>query len=330
MRLSSTALALALAATSFAAPAKLIPRQINDNGTAAPGSGITDLDILQFALTLEYLELNLYEKGVNMFNDTDFQNAGYGVSARERFEEIIGQEMEHISMLQSTVKMMGDTPTSPCTYSFPITDVYSFLNVTDAVNGLGPSAYLGAGAFITNKLVLTVGSSIGIIEGRHNSWLNGVIGRDEFPTTYQVPLSPTQSYAIASVFIESCPSTNPNLKAVTAYPPSLSVTNKGAPASPLYPGGTIYLAPGANYTAPSSGANVAFLYGFNTTIVPFDASTKSATIPSDTMGQAYAVLTTASQGDTLDDANSLTGPAPFFVDVPASAFLNVNYPENTY
>lgn len=51
----STALPIALlAGSALAAPARLIPRQvINDNGTAAYGSGITDLDILQYALTLE-------------------------------------------------------------------------------------------------------------------------------------------------------------------------------------------------------------------------------------------------------------------------------------
>lgn len=40
---------------------------------------------------------------------------------------------------------------------------------------------------------------------------------------------------------------------------------------------------------------------FNTTIVDFDSSTGSATIPSDFKGQGYAVLTTAYQGETLCD-----------------------------
>ena len=51
-----------------------------------------------------------------------------------------------------------------------------------AVNGLGPSAYLGAGAYLSSKLLLTEGASIGNVESRHNSWLNGLLGRSEQPS----------------------------------------------------------------------------------------------------------------------------------------------------
>lgn len=62
---------------------------------------------------------------------------------RERFEEIIGQERMHISMLQDSVYQMGGTPTQPCQYDFgKLESVQGFLNTTDVVNGLGPSAYL--------------------------------------------------------------------------------------------------------------------------------------------------------------------------------------------
>lgn len=74
------------------------------------------------------------------------------------------------------------------------------MNVTDAVNALGPAAYVGAGGFITSKLVLTEGASIGVsfqrfgdiqltscagnVESRHNSWLNGLLGRSEQPSEH--------------------------------------------------------------------------------------------------------------------------------------------------
>lgn len=51
-----------------------------------------------------------------------------------------------------------------------------------AVNGLGPSAYLGAGPYLSSKLLLTEGGALGNIETRHNSWLNGLIGRSEQPS----------------------------------------------------------------------------------------------------------------------------------------------------
>lgn len=48
-------------------------------------------------------------------------------------------------------------------------------------------------------------------------------------------------------------------------------------------------------------SRVAFLYGFNTTIVNLN-SDDSATIPHDTAGQSYAVLTSAYPGQVLTDA----------------------------
>lgn len=69
---------------------------------------------MQFALTLEYIELTLYEEGVNTFFDQDFKNAGYQAEDRWRFKEIISQEIEHIGELRRSLGMMGAVPTEPC------------------------------------------------------------------------------------------------------------------------------------------------------------------------------------------------------------------------
>lgn len=101
---------------------------------------------------------------------------------------------------------------------------------------------------------------------------------------------------VASQFIVSG-SCRPNLKAVTAYPPTLKITNKGYPAKPVNAGDKLYfgLPDGVN------AERAAFLYSFNTTIVDLN-SDGSATIPSDLRGQAYVVITTAYDGQTLNDA----------------------------
>lgn len=70
------------------------------------------------------------------------------------------------------------------------------------------------------------------------------------------------------------------------------------------------LKPGADFKG-SASTNVAFLYGFNTTIVPFENG--SAKLPSDIAGQSYAVLTYAKQGEVLTIENTLSAAVPFFV-----------------
>ncbi|KAK9894081.1 hypothetical protein P389DRAFT_198175 [Cystobasidium minutum MCA 4210] len=309
---------LALAGSAVAAPAKLVPRQnINANGTQA--YGVADVDILQFALSLEYLEINLYETVVTTFDGNAFESAGFSRADRATFKQIIAQEKAHIGALRRDVYQLGGTPVKPCKYNYgKIESLNQLLNNTDAVNGLGPSAYLGAGPYLSSKLLLTEGGALGNIETRHNSWLNGLIGRSEQPIAFQLPLSPTQSYGVASQFIVegSCPSGPP--KAVTAFPPSLTITNKGWPAAPLNAGDIVYVKPGKPVDAPRA----AFLYGFNTTIVDFDSSSSSAQIPLDFAGQGYIVLTNAVQGQELNNDNSLTVPQALYVDKPAWDYAN--------
>jgi len=315
--MKSAALA-GLAVATFAGTVTSLP--INANGTAAYSVG--DVNVLNFALILEYLELNLYETVVTTYDNNAFEQAGFTANDRSTFKQIINQEKQHIAFLQDNVRMLGGEVIQPCKYNYgDAPDLKTLLNATDAVNGLGPSAYVGAGGFIKSKVVLTAGAAIGNIETRHNSWLNGLIGRSEQPSAFQLPLSPTQSYGVGSQFIVSgsCPESNSALMgAITAYPPGLAITNKGYPAKPLEAGATIYVKPNKAVDAP----RIAFIYGFNTTIVDFDSSTGSATVPYDTQGQSYVVLTTAYQGETLNDENSLTAPQAFYVDVPAQSFAN--------
>lgn len=43
------------------------------------------------ALTLEYLEINLYETVVNTYSNQDFKDAGYTAADRDTFLQIIQQ-----------------------------------------------------------------------------------------------------------------------------------------------------------------------------------------------------------------------------------------------
>lgn len=63
--------------------------------------------------------------------------------------------------------VVGGSVIQPCKYDYgKAANLKTLLNATDAVNGLGPSAYLGAGAYASSKIVQVSGGSIGIIETR--------------------------------------------------------------------------------------------------------------------------------------------------------------------
>ena len=119
MKLSSV---LALASTALAAP--LAPRQ-----------SISDVDILQFALTLEHLENIFYKSVLQVFSKESFIQAGFSESFFTNIGFIAQDEETHVALLSSAISAAGATPVAPCNYQFPITDVKSFVGLSNIFEG---------------------------------------------------------------------------------------------------------------------------------------------------------------------------------------------------
>ena len=74
----------------------------------------TDTQILQFALTLENLENAFYSEGINKFNESDFESAGFSSTIRQRFLQITEHERTHVEFIQGA---LGSAAPQPCNYS---------------------------------------------------------------------------------------------------------------------------------------------------------------------------------------------------------------------
>ncbi|KAJ7267383.1 ferritin-like domain-containing protein [Mycena rebaudengoi] len=246
---------------------------------------VDDDTVLNFALTLEHLENAFYSEALAKFGEAEFAKAGLPPWARGRFTQVAAHEKAHVEFLS---KALGDKATKPCNYSFPYTDPKSFAGLSQAIEGVGVSAYTGAAQFITNKAYLTAAASVLATEARHASWIAAA-----------VPLGLNQVFTMAAAFITSCPSTNPALP-VKAFP-TLTVTTPK-----IYPGKTISL----EYTPATPVATGTPLFGaFYTGLGVEYAPIKDGaiTIPEDLLGQVYLVVTTDSAA--VNDANTLAGPA---------------------
>jgi rubrerythrin len=127
-----------------------------------------DADILNYALTLEYLEASFYNQGV----------ASGVIAAADRplFQTIQRDENAHVAFLRSALTAAGATPVSFTDDAFdftadgafnPFSDYPTFLILSQAFEDTGVRAYKGQAASITNKDYLTAALQIHSVEARH-------------------------------------------------------------------------------------------------------------------------------------------------------------------
>jgi len=139
--------------------------------TAQFGKG--DLGILNYALTLEYLETAFYADVVKsgLFKGADLETI-------KKFGE---EEAEHVSALTAAVKQMGGKPAPEPKTEFPLKSAKSVLELAGTVENLGAAAYLGQAANIKSPDVLASALAIHSVEGRHAAALNTLLGTSITP-----------------------------------------------------------------------------------------------------------------------------------------------------
>ena len=124
---------------------------------AAPSS--TDVDILNFALTLEYLETDFYQvKG---------KSVGLTGHAKTLAKTFGDEEADHVAALVAAIKSLKGKPVKKPKFSFPATNQASFLKLAYALENVGVGAYNGAGPSLTVPALLAAAGSIVQVEARH-------------------------------------------------------------------------------------------------------------------------------------------------------------------
>ena len=81
--------------------------------------------------------------------------------------------------LTQTITDLGGTPAELPTFTFPLEDEASFLELAQTLEDTGVSAYNGAGPLIESKDVLAAAGSIVQVEARHAAAIR--VARDEAP-----------------------------------------------------------------------------------------------------------------------------------------------------
>jgi rubrerythrin len=141
--------------------------------STAAASTTGDVAILNYALTLEYLEREFYVKVV--------ASGFFNGKVASLIKEFGSQEATHVEALKGAVSKMGGTPAANPNGKFPITSATQVAGLAYTVENLGASAYLGQAGNIQSPEVLATALAIHSVEARHAATLGTLVKKSLTP-----------------------------------------------------------------------------------------------------------------------------------------------------
>jgi hypothetical protein len=162
-------------------------------GGMLPGSALAatskgDVAILNFALTLEYLESAFYASAM--------KHAGL-TGELDRFARLVHQhEKAHVEALR---KALGSAAVKRPTFAFgsAVQSAGAFTATSIALEDTGVQAYQGQAPFIKSNDVFKAAISIHPVEARHAAWIRNLAHQNPAPAAFNPAL--TKSQVLAAV-----------------------------------------------------------------------------------------------------------------------------------
>jgi rubrerythrin len=154
-------------------------------GGLVPGGALAatpkgDVAILNFALTLEYLESAFYASAL--------EHAGL-TGEFKRFATLVhGHERAHVEALR---KALGSAAIKRPTFGFgsAVTSTAAFTATSIKLEDTGVQAYQGQAPFIKSDAVFKAAISIHPVEARHAAWIRNLAGQSPAPAAFNPALS---------------------------------------------------------------------------------------------------------------------------------------------
>jgi hypothetical protein len=156
----------------------------------------SDLDILNYALTLEYLESAFYTAGLKakLLKGREL----------ELIDPIQQHEANHVTAVRTTIQDLGGTPVAAPKVKFPAGTFSSraaFLKTAGTFEELGVKAYHGQVPLVKDGHILAAAASIAGVESRHAAIIAQVSGRNPFPAPIEAHLGMAPVLKAAMPFI---------------------------------------------------------------------------------------------------------------------------------
>lgn len=188
----------------------------------------SDVQILNFVLSIELLLAALFEQGLRKSTPGDFVNTGLPQFTLGRLEQIRKHTEIHTAFLKQAITDSGSPVVQPCNYIMyvlsicaymqpyrsrrPLEDPRSLIEAVINIATVLASAFYGAIGRMENADYRTALASISGTISRQAGWLNSaVLEKSAWNTAFDAPLTSRQAWTIVQRYISSCPPENAEL-----------------------------------------------------------------------------------------------------------------------
>jgi hypothetical protein len=188
----------------------------NGNGGMEGGNPFsqdgTDVDVLNYALTLEHLEAAFY-RDATLSRETVMSSdalAGFSEEFRNQVYDnilVIGEhESTHVDVLTQVIRTLGGEPVQAAEYDFGVPrneemGPMQYLATAQALENTGVMAYAGALDLIESPDLQTAAATVATVEARHAAYLNLLNGGIPFPDAFDEAKPMDEVLEIAGQFI---------------------------------------------------------------------------------------------------------------------------------
>jgi hypothetical protein len=151
-----------------------------------------DIFVLNFALSLEYLEATFYERALK-------QVSGMSSDTKKLVEQIHGDEEAHVEALIAAVEQLGGDKAARPKFDFSsaLTDEKTFLKTANTLEDTGVSAYNGAAPMLKTKKIIQAAGAIVQVEARHAALIR--LERDKPPAPQAFDVASKQADVLSAV-----------------------------------------------------------------------------------------------------------------------------------
>ncbi|TQN70062.1 Protein rds1 [Colletotrichum shisoi] len=199
---------------------------IGTNGSAPVYRVQSDFDYqsLTLALYQEYIELDLFHWGLDIYSEADFAELGLNAEDRFLLQHMADQEIGHATVITN---LLGPQAPRQCTYDYPVSNLREYIDFNQKLTRWGEAGVCGFLPHLNSGPAAQLLLQSITVEARQQMIFRQFEGLFPMPEWHTVGIPQSWAWTLLAPYISSCPAGQTRL--IWQNFPALHILNQPNP-----------------------------------------------------------------------------------------------------